>query len=63
MNQVDNLLVKPAERDVPTAESYMIKYQFQKGTNSLLYYSHFENRLRYCDFPTIKYYQDEDQQL
>ena len=61
--QVEDLLAMPMH-DVYTAESCTVDNRMTTQTNdSLLYYPVFDNRLGYCDFPTIERYQNEDQQL
>ena len=65
MGQLEDLLAKP-KYEVLTAEGCMVEnHQIPKNKyqESLLYYPVFDNRLGYCDFPTIECYQSEDLSL
>ena len=63
MGQVDDLLAMP-KHEVYTTDGCMIEDHIQKPENDcLLFYPVFDNRLGYCDFPTIQRYQQEDQLL
>ena len=60
--QVEDLLVKP-KHEMLTAKGCMVEnHQIPKNKyqEELLYYPVFNDRLGYCEFPTIERYQNED---
>ena len=62
MGQVEDLLAKP-KHEMLTAEGCIVENHqipWNKYQEALLYYPVFDNRLGFCDFPTIKHYQNED---
>ena len=59
---VEDFLAMP-KHEMLTAEGWMVEnHQIPKNKfqEALLYYPVFNNRLGYCDFPTIERYQNED---